>query len=71
MKEACVQTQTQISKTTTISFSFSKEKISLRNCVLNPDSRREKEKENVLSVCPSLPLRVSETLLKINRVVVV
>ena len=50
---------------------FLKEKISLRNCVLNPDSRREKEKENVLSVCPSLPLRVSETLHKINRVVVV
>ena len=69
MKEACVQTQTQISKTTTISFSFSKEKISLRNCVLNPDSRREKEKENVLSVCPSSSSRLK--LHKINRVVVV
>ena len=32
---------------------FFERKISLRNCVLNPDSRREKEKENVLSVCPS------------------
>lgn len=68
MKEACVQTQTQISKTTTISFSFFERKISLRNCVLNPDSRREKEKENVLSVWS---LFLFAKLHKINRVVVV
>jgi len=52
VKEACVQTQTQISKTDDFLLFF-EEKISLRNCVLNPDSRREKEKEKVLSVCPS------------------
>lgn len=28
------------------------EKISLRNCVLNPDSRREKEKEKVFLSVP-------------------
>ena len=38
---------------------FFERKISLRNCVLNPDSRREKEKENVLSVCPSSSSRNS------------
>lgn len=64
MKEACVL---QISKTT-ISFSFYKKKISLRNCVLNPDSRREKEKEKAF--CLSLFL-FAKPLHKINRVVVV
>ena len=34
-------------------FLFLKEEDFSLNCVLNPDSRREKEKENVLSVCPS------------------
>ena len=49
MKEACVTKDIENDDF----FLFLKEEDFSLNCVLNPDSRREKEKENVLSVCPS------------------
>jgi len=68
----CTDTDANIENDDDFLLFFRKEDLEIsRNCVLNPDSRREKEKEKVLSVFPSLPLRVSETLHKINRVVVV
>jgi hypothetical protein len=48
----CTDTDANIENDDDFLLFFEREDFS-RNCVLNPDSRREKEKENVLSVCPS------------------
>ncbi len=53
MKEACVLTDTDANiENDDFLLFFVQEDFSAK-CLLNPDSRREKEKEKVLSVCPS------------------
>ena len=64
MKEACVTKDIENDDF----FLFLKEEDFSLNCVLNPDSRREKEKEKAF--CLSLFL-FAKSLHKINRVVVV
>lgn len=64
MKEACVTKDIENDDF----FLFLKEEDFSLNCVLNPDSRREKEKEKAF--CLSLFL-FAKPLHKINRVVVV
>ena len=64
MKEACVTKDIEKDDF----FLFLKEEDFSLNCVLNPDSRREKEKEKAF--CLSLFL-FAKPLHKINRVVVV
>ena len=46
----CTDTDANIENDDDFLLFFEREDFS-RNCVLNPDSRREKEKEKVLSVC--------------------
>ena len=64
MKEACVTKDIENDDF----FLFLKEEDFSLNCVLNPDSRREKEKEKAF--CLSVFL-FAKPLHKINRVVVV